>query len=425
MIIKKYNGLDIALHYEKLDNGLEVYMIPYANWNNYSILYITKYGAKTCDFVSSITNKKTKTPRGVAHFLEHKMFEQEDGVDPFAFFSKSGCDGNAFTNYDETAYTVFGTKCLEENLEFLLNFVNSPYFTRENVEKEKGIIIEELNMYKDEPENKLYDESGKAVFVKNPMRYDIEGSPNSVKKITKETLYDCYETFYQPSNMFLIVTGNLDCEKIEKIIKSNKKLNSKKTNNQIKVFREEEPILVNRKEKEIKIPGLVIPKATLSIKSPFNNLEGKEKYKYSLSRSILLYILFGMSSPFREYIDNNELCTSFSSSSSIVDNVTIIDFLMETKKPKEMKDLILDCLKNKKITKEDVERVKKVKISLEVMGTDMPNTMGYSVRKDIINYGEVIYDKIDVIKRITLDDIEKVRKDIMLDNYSFIVGYPK
>ena len=425
MIINKYKGLDVELHYEKLDNGLEVYLIPYENRNNYSISYITKYGAKVCDFISANSKKRIKVPRGVAHFLEHKMFEQEDGVDPFAFFSRSGCDGNAYTNYDITAYTAQGTKDIEKNLDFLLDYVNSPYFTDENVEKEKGIIIEELNMYKDQPENKLYDESGKALFVNNPVRYDIGGTSSSVKKITKEILYDCYNTFYQPSNMFLIIAGKFDCEKIEKIIKNNKKLNSKKTNTPIKYFMPIEPILVNRKEKEIKISNLIIPKAILSIKSPVGELKGVEKYKYNLSMSMMLYILFGMSSSFREYIDSNELCSVFYSSSSIVDNVTIVDFTLETEHPYDLKDLIFNCLKNTKITEEDVERVKKVRISLEVMDTDMPGKMGYNVRKDIVNYDEIIYDKIDIIREIKLKDILKVKDDLMLDNYSFVIGYPK
>lgn len=425
MIIKKLNELDVELHYEKLDNGLEVYLIPYQNRKNYSLLYVTKYGAQVSDFISVNSKKRIRVPRGVAHFLEHKMFEQEDGMDPFSFFSKSGSDANAFTNYKVTAYTVQGTKNIGENLDFLLNYVNSPYFTDKNVEKEKGIIIEELNMYKDQPENKLYEANNKAVFVKNPMRYDIGGTPNSVKKITKEILYDCYNTFYQPSNMILVVSGNFDCDEIEKIIKNNKKLNTKTINEPIRVFKENEPILVNIKEKEIKIPKLIIPKFVLSFKSPIDELNGVEKYKYSLSMSILLYILFGMSSSFREYIDNNDLCSLFYTSSSIVDNVTIIDFFAETKHHQKLRNLIIECLKNKEITKDDVERVKKVKISLEVKDTDIPERMSYNVRNDLINYGEIIYNRVDVIRSITLKDIEKVRSDIYLDNNSFVLGLPK
>ena len=421
MIIKKFEGLDTEVHYEKLDNGLEIYLIPYKNRNNYYMEYGVKFGAKTCEFVSSKTNKKTRVPRGVAHFLEHKMFEQEDGIDPFSYFSTSGCDANALTNYDVTSYTVQGTQNAEENLDFLLSYVNSPYFTDENVEKEKGIIIEELNMYKDQPENKLYEESSRAFFVKHPMRYDIGGTSNSVRKITKEILYDCYDTFYQPNNMYLVVCGNIDCEKLEKVIKNNKKLNSKKDNKPIKTYDVKEPILVNVKEKEIKVPNLILPKSILSIKSPFKKLNAKDMYKYVL----LLYILFGMSSSFREKIYNKKLSSLFYSSSSIIDNVTVYEFLAETEHPYELKDMVIDCLRNGKITKEDVERIKKVKISLEVLNSDSPGKTVNSIIKDITDYGEVLYNKMSLIREITIKDIEKVRQDIMIDNYSFIVGYPK
>ena len=425
MIVKKLSGTDVEIHYEKLDNGLEVYLIPFKNRKNYYIDYNVKYGAKVYEFISAHTNKKTKEPYGVAHFLEHKMFEQEDGVDPFTFFSQSGSDANASTSYDITSYIVDGVKNIEENLEFLLNYVNSPYFTDENVEKEKGIIIEELNMYKDQPENKLYDESNKAFFIKHPVRIDIGGTPNSVKKITKEILYECYDTFYQPNNMFITIAGNFDPDKVIKVIKNNKKLKAKTPTNEIKVINVEEPINVKIKEKEIKIKNIVIPKFILSFKSPMKDLTGIEKYKYQLSLKILLYILFGMSSEFRDDIFNKELCTMFYSSSTTIDNIFDVEFVGESRKPYELKEKIIKCIKTKKINEEDVERVKKVRISLEVMDTDLPSKISYSIIRDLTEYDEIIYNKIDIIKSITLDDILNARKDIMLDNYSFIVGMPK
>lgn len=425
MIANRFNGLDLDVFYEKLDNGLEVFLIPYKNRKNYYIEYGVKYGAKINEFISTTTNRKTKTPKGVAHFLEHKMFEQEDGIDPFSFFSTSGSDANALTSYDTTSYTLEGIKNIEENLEYLLNYVNSPYFTDKNVDKEKGIIIEELNMYKDQPENKLYEESNKALFVKHPMRDDIGGTPQSVRKITKEILYDCYNTFYQPSNMFLIVAGCFDLKKVEKVIKNNKLLKSKNSNKEIKVFNSNEPVNVNKKEKEIKIENMVIPKTMLCIKSQMKPLYGIEKYKYELSLNILLYILFGMSSDFKEEIYDNKLSTVFYNSSSIVDNLLIIEFLSETNYPYELKEKTLECLKNTKIQVEDVERVKKVKISLEVINSDKPHQVLNSIIKDLVDYDSVIYNKIDLIRNITIDDIEKVRKDLMIDNYSFVVGMPK
>ena len=425
MIKKELKGIDVDIFYEKLNNGLEIYLIPYKDRKNYYVEYGVKYGAKINQFISQETNKKIKTPYGVAHFLEHKMFEQEDGEDPFSFFSISGSEANASTSYDMTSYTVEGINNLEDNLDYLLNYVNSPYFTDENVEKEKGIIIEELNMYKDQPESELFDEGNKALFVRHPMRVDIGGTPNSVRKITKEILYSCYNTFYQPSNMFLVIAGNLDCDKVLKVIHNNKKLNSKNKTSDIRIINPKEPIEVKYKEKEIKIKNLVVPKFVLSFKSQIKKYEFEENYKYELSLSILLYILFGMSSDFREDAYNKELCSLLYSSSSIIDNLLIVEFLSESRKPYELKDKIIECLKNTKITKEDVERVKKVKISLEVIDSDKPYKMVNSIIKDLIDYNGVIYNKIELIKSIELKDIEEVRKDILCDNYSFVVGMPK
>ena len=422
---KNYNNLDVDIYYEKLENGLDVFIIPYEDRKNYFIEYGVKYGAIINKFISSKTKKIVNPPYGVAHFLEHKMFEQQDGIDPFSFYSKYGSDANAFTTYKNTSYTVDGIKNLKENLDFLLNYVNSPYFTDENVEKEKGIIIEELNMYKDQPENKLYDESNKAFFVKHPLRIDIGGTPSSVKKITKELLYECYDTFYQPNNMFLVISGKINPRETIEIIKNNKKLISKKNNGNIEIINVIEPINVKTKEKEIKIKNLIISKAILSFKSKVKKMDSIEKFKYEIALNILLYILFGMSSEFREDIYNQELCSLFYDSASIEDDLLIIEFLLESKNPRLVKEKIIEYFKNKEIKEEDVERVKKVKISFEINATDKPYRMLKTVINDIIEYNEIIYNKIDIIRSITMNDVLNVRKDILFDNYSFVVGNPK
>ena len=135
-------NLDMEIYTETLDNGLEIYFIPYENKKNYYISYATKYGSDVTSF--DYENKKYTPPLGIAHYLEHKMFETESGEDPFTFFSESGTDSNAMTSFDSTKYICYGTKNFKENLSYLLDFVNKPYFTDENVEKEKGIIAEEI-----------------------------------------------------------------------------------------------------------------------------------------------------------------------------------------------------------------------------------------------------------------------------------------
>ena len=168
-----FRGLDVSCYKEVLDNGLEVFLIPFTNKKNYFMAYATRFGSEVTTFIPAGEEKKIKVPDGIAHFLEHKMFEQEDGIDPFTYFSKSGTGANAFTSFDRTQYICYGTKNFNDNLAFLLNFVDSPYYTDENVEKEKGIIAEELNMYSDMPDWQVETKLREAVYVNHPRRIDI------------------------------------------------------------------------------------------------------------------------------------------------------------------------------------------------------------------------------------------------------------
>ena len=182
------NGIDQTIYYEELKNGLKVVLIPILNKKDYYVNYTTKYGSINLDFIPNNSDKVYKSPKGIAHFLEHKMFEQESGEDPFTFFSKTGTSSNAGTSYKNTSYYIYGMNALKENLNYLINFVNEPYFTDKNVEKEKGIIIEEIKMYDDNPDWILSEEIAKATFKTHPIRYDIAGYPETVNSITKEKL---------------------------------------------------------------------------------------------------------------------------------------------------------------------------------------------------------------------------------------------
>ena len=173
---RELKGLDQVYYTETLDNGLEVFMIPYQDKKNYFISYATRYGSDINSFVPYDGKKMITVSNGIAHFLEHKMFEQEDGVDPFTFFSESGTGANASTSFDSTQYICYGTKEFEKNLEFLLTYVNEPYFTDENVEKEKGIIQEEIKMYEDIPECMLENKLREGIYHIHPHRIDIAGS---------------------------------------------------------------------------------------------------------------------------------------------------------------------------------------------------------------------------------------------------------
>ena len=211
------------VYHETLDNGLNVYAIRKKDFSLCTAHFITKFGGLDLEFVPINEDKMTKFPAGIAHFLEHKLFEQESGEDPFAFYTKNGADANANTSHQKTTYLFSGTGNLEKNLKYLLDFVQKPYFTDENVEKEKGIIEQEIKMYDDVPYWKLYDSTLNNAFHVHPLKYPIAGTVETINKITKDDLYTCYNTFYHPSNMFLTIVGNFDPEKVIKTIRSNQK----------------------------------------------------------------------------------------------------------------------------------------------------------------------------------------------------------
>ena len=269
------------VYFEKLDNGLEVYMYPKNNIHNNYVTLTSHFGSINNEFIPYNKNKMVRIPNGVAHFLEHKLFAQEKGIEPSEFFSQSGTNYNAQTSHKYTSYEFEGPNNLEENICYLLDYVQSPYFTDENVLVERGIIGEEIKMYKDSPIDVLYEKINQNVFINNPYKESIGGELSDIEKIDKDLLYDCYYTFYHPSNMFMIITGNFNPERIIEIIKenqSNKKFNEIKS---IKMKKYEEPDKV-AKVKDIINMNTEIQKIAYNIKIPISsfNIKGRELYYY-------------------------------------------------------------------------------------------------------------------------------------------------
>lgn len=420
---KMLEGIEQEVITETLDNGLKIFLMPFKNRKNYSINYMTIFGAAIDKF--KVNGKVCVPPSGVAHFLEHKMFEQETGEDPFEFFSKTGSDANASTGYKSTSYTVEGTNNIEENLEFLLNYVNSPYFTDENVEKEKNIIVEEINMYSDEPESRMYNESSKAIFKRHPMRIDIGGTEESVRKITKDDLYSCYNAFYIPSNMYLFISGNFDAESILKVIRNNKLLNEKKNNPAVSVIRPNEPLEVNKRKIELKLDNVVKPKMIFTLKIALKDLHFEDKYKFVLLTTFIYDILYGSASIFKEEALSDNLFTEFVASKMVIDDFLLIEFMAESSSPEKLKEKIVEYFNNKEITKDDVERYKKTYISSYVLSSDRVQSTLNGVIESVVDYGDVIYDKINIIRSITLDDVLLAKSKIDIDNSSLVVAYSK
>lgn len=216
---KFYNEIIIK---EELENGLTVYLMPKNGFTQFSAMFMTNFGSFDTSFTPLGEDENITVPEGIAHFLEHKMFEIEGGNDINHIFLSLGVSANAFTSYDRTAYTVYGADNVNQAIEVLLDFVQTPSFTEESVEREKSIIEQEILMYLDNPKNFARTGLLKNLFGEDDMIWrEIGGSPESIKKINKDILLKTYNKFYHPSNMTLVVVGGIDAYELLEVIKTN------------------------------------------------------------------------------------------------------------------------------------------------------------------------------------------------------------
>ena len=284
------------LYIEKLDNGLTVMIIPKSGIQKKYIIWGTNYGSNDSKFIVPGEKQETEVPMGVAHFLEHKLFEQENGTNSLDTLTALGVNANAYTTNDHTAYLYECTDNFYEAMDEFMDYVQHPYFTDENVEKEKGIIGQEINMYADYPEWRVYLNAMDAMYHNNPVKLDIAGTIESISKIDKEILYKCYNTFYNPSNMALVICGDFKPEEIIEEVK--KRLIETKSNGEIKRIYPEEPrgIVKEKIEQKLEVSQ---PLYAIGIKDSRENCNTENKneiVKKHLSIEILLNLLIGRSS---------------------------------------------------------------------------------------------------------------------------------
>lgn len=415
--MKKINlkGLDMNVYEEKLSNGLEIYMLPYENKKNYFITFATRYGSDVIEF-TDISKKNHKPPLGIAHFLEHKVFEEESGEDPFSFYAKSGTDCNACTTYDSTQYMCWGNKNFNKNLEYLLRFVTHPYFTDQNVKKEKGIIAEEIKMYLDNPDLKLETRLRECIYKNHPRRIDIAGTVSEINKITKEDLYTCYNNFYIPSNMFIIISGNFDPDIALEIIRNELDSNNNKKLPKIKKIAE--PIKVN-KDSDIIKGNIEIPKVGVGLKISTKNIK-LDNVSLNLYFNMLTTIMFGSSSLFREKVRDKKILNDFYIWSEDVDDLKVLYLLASSIEPDELIDEIICEFKNIKIDEESFERIKKVWIAREIKMIDGIEESLDSLYYDIVKFRKIIPNKIEIIKNMKFKILKDLIKNIDFSNYSAV-----
>ena len=272
-------------------SGLDILMWKKEDFSTVEAYFGTRYGSINNCFKTDDTDGFISVPDGIAHYIEHKLFESDDNSSVFELYAETGAAANAFTSTDITAYYFSCTDNYEKSLEILLDFVRSPYFTKENVEKEQGIIAQEIKMGDDSPTRKCFKNLLKALYVKHPISIDVAGTVESIAKITPEIMYKCYDAFYDLHNMVLAIAGNIDEQKVLEICDKTLKASPDK---HLESFFPQEPREVAKKT--IVETGTVgIPVFSIGFKA--DACEGREYLKRSVIAGMLLEQLIGQTSP--------------------------------------------------------------------------------------------------------------------------------
>lgn len=389
-----YEDINETIYKSKLDNGLTIFLLPKREFFKTFGIFMTNYGSIDRSFIPIDSDEEITVPDGIAHFLEHKLFEKEE-EDIFTKFLQQGASPNAFTSFTKTAYYFSTTKLVEKNVETLLNFVQEPFFSDESVEKEKGIIGQEIKMYDDQPDWRAYMGTVKNMFHHHPVNIDIAGTVSSISEITKEDLYTCYNTFYHPSNMTLFIIGNFDHEAVFEVIQQNQAKKSFKDAKEIVRFLPEEPANVFRKENTIHLP-VSIPKVSIGIKEANKKLDKDTFLKREVVQSMLLDYFFSESGPFYEKLYENELIDDTFTFSTTVENSFSFSLISSnSKKPEQFSNQVKEMLLSTKemtISEKQLDVMKKKHIGQNLRSM---NSLDYIA----IQYVQYHYEGIDLFKK--------------------------
>ncbi|MBU8786484.1 MULTISPECIES: EF-P 5-aminopentanol modification-associated protein YfmH [Bacillus] len=404
----EFEQLKETLYYEKMPGGLDVYVLPKEGFNKTYAVFTTKYGSIDNEFVPLGKEDLVRVPDGIAHFLEHKLFEKADG-DVFQQFSKQGASANAFTSFTRTAYLFSSTSNVEENLETLVDFVQDPYFTEKTVEKEKGIIGQEINMYDDNPDWRLFFGLIENMYKEHPVKIDIAGTIESISHITKDLLYECYETFYHPSNMLLFIVGPVDPEAVIRQVRDNQQ--NKPYTDQPEIVRKEvkEPAAVYRKEQEIKM-NVQSSKCLVGLKSINPTNTGDDLLKHELTMNLILECLFGKSSADYERIyEKGYIDETFSYDYTEEHGFGFASVGGDTPEPDKLADELKQVLYNAKetITAEKLDLARKKKIGTFLKSMNSPEY----IANQFTRYAFLetsLFDIVSVLESITLEDVHRV-----------------
>ena len=396
-----------TLYYEEMDNGLQVYLLPKKGFSKTYGLFSTCFGSIDTTFVPLGEKEMVKVPDGIAHFLEHKMFEMQDG-DASDKFASLGASTNAFTSSSRTAYLFSTTSNENACIELLLDFVQDIYLTDQSIEKEKGIINQEIGMYDDDPDWRCYFGSIQNLYQKHPVKIDIAGTVETVATIDKETLEKCYHTFYHPSNMMIFVVGNIDPTQTMDLIRQNQQ--AKTFAKPQPIVREDiqEPLDIDRSFEKLNM-DVVMPKIIVSLKVNDILTDGKAKLKRELAMNILLDMLFAKSSPLiEEWTRDGLINDSFSANFTQERNYSFLQIGGDTQEPEKLRDKVMELIEQMKsyqVDEQTFQRVKKKNMGVLIGVFNSPESIANLFSRYYFE-GIMIFDMIHAISSLTVQDIK-------------------
>ncbi len=350
-------------------SGLKVYIVPKSGFSKYYAIYGTEYGSIDTKLKVPGSGETIELPDGIAHFLEHKLFEEENGGNAFDRFALTGANSNAYTSFDMTAYLFSCTDSFYENLDILMDFVNHPYFTEENVAKEQGIIGQEIKMYDDDPNWRLFFNMLQGMYFKNPVKIDIAGTVESISKITPELLFSCCDVFYNPSNMFLVMVGDIDADKAMEVV--DRYVTADRDRGAIQRELADEPRSVANPRVCQKM-SVSKPQFMIGFKELETDVTGTALLKKQIETNVILSILFGKSSKFfTELYEEGIIDGSFSFECELEKKYGFSSVNGESKDPDEVLKRVLkriEEVKSKGFDEDEINRVKKVLIGANLRG---------------------------------------------------------
>lgn len=396
-------------------SGLKILVMPKENYSSSYAIFATKYGS-----IDTMIQMKDGTfkeiPEGTAHFLEHKLFESED-LDAFERFAKTGASANAYTSFDRTGYLFSCSSDFKKNLEILLDFVQNPYFTQATVEKEQGIIGQEIDMYKDAPDWEVMFNCLRTMYHNLPVRVDIAGTQESIAQITAETLYGCYDNFYNLHNMVLAVAGNATVEEVLAVAdKMLKPVDGKMAVR--KVIDEPENVLDSYVEEKL---AVATPQFMLGFKENWDTPERTAKEEVTME--ILLDMISGPTSElYKRLFDEKLINNSFGFEYFTGFGYSCVLFAGESSDPKQVAEEIfkeIDKFKAEGFNKADFERTQKKLYGRMIMGMNDVDGIANNMATSYFA-GEDIFTDFETYKTVTLDDIHELFAKTLDKKYSVL-----